>query len=68
LASAAAQPRFEILVREQNRRTVVHFGNEFIGSVIIIAQDLSVSPLATSCHSSHMPAIVSAGEPSRAVK
>jgi hypothetical protein len=35
------------------------------GSVIIIAQDLSVSPLSLSRQSSHKPAIVSAGEPSR---
>src|SRR5271169_2650426 len=28
------------------------------GSVIIIAHDLSTSPLALSCHSSHRPAIV----------
>jgi hypothetical protein len=38
------------------------------GSQIIIVHDLSVSPLTLSCHSSQRPAIVSAGEPSRAVK
>jgi hypothetical protein len=35
---------------------------------MIIAQDLSVSPLVLSFHSSHSPATVKAGEPSRAVK
>jgi hypothetical protein len=36
--------------------------------VIIRVQDRSVAALARSCHSSHSPAIVSAGEPSLAVK
>jgi hypothetical protein len=35
------------------------------GSVMIIVQDLSASPLARSRQSSQSPAIVSAGEPSQ---
>jgi hypothetical protein len=38
------------------------------GSVMIMVQDFSVSPLVLSRHSSHRPAIVSADEPLRAVK
>src|SRR5437588_5088492 len=39
-----------------------------LGFVIIMVQDFNVSPFALSCHSSHSPAIVSADDPSRAVK
>jgi hypothetical protein len=53
--------------RRTGMRSCTSATNVF-GSVIIIVQDLSVSPLSLSRHSSHRPAIVSAGEPSRAVK
>ena len=39
-----------------------------LGSVIIMVQDFSRSPVSRFFHSSHSPAIVSAGDPSRAVK
>ncbi len=39
-----------------------------LGPVISIVQDLSAKPVARSRHSSHSPAIVRAGEPSRVVK
>ena len=43
----------------------MHLGHKLVGSVIIMVQDLRVSPLTLSCHSSHSPAIVN--KPRRAV-
>ena len=55
-------------VSNTGMRSCTSATNLFGSVIIMVLQDLTVSPFVRSRHSSHRPAIVRAGEQSRAVK